>query len=159
MSVEWNGGEFLAAMRQAVAKGLTETALAAENIARRKMPPAPVAVKTGGKGGTVYAKAPNSSDPLGYPAHRTSALRNSLTTSVATPDNLRAAFGVFDGARGPGKFVLGQGARGYPSYLEFKPVSRGGRRWARRTINENVELLAATFRVAAKREFARAAPR
>lgn len=158
MTVEWNGDAFKQAMRQAVAKGLTEVALEAEKIAKVSMPPALVAVRTRGKGGTVYATP--SSAPSGYPGRRTGALNRSITTSIATPDNLRAAFGVFDGLPGPRKFILaGSGARGYPSYLEFKPISQGGRRWAKRTISENTQQLAGRFTQAAQREFAKVAPR
>ena len=158
MTVEWNGESFKLAMRQAVAKGLTETAIAAENIARVRMPPAIVAVRTQGKGGTVYATP--SSTPGGYPGRRTGSLVNSLTTSVATPDNLRAAFGVFGGQQGPRRFILdGSGADGYPKFLEFGTRRMAARPWAKRTITENQQALSARFTQAARREFARAAPR
>jgi hypothetical protein len=162
MSVEWNGESFKLAMRQAVAKGLTETARLAANEVTVRMPRASVigTRKSRKTGATYTLYATPSSPPGGYPARRTSSLANSITYSFASPDNLRAAFGVFGGKEGPQRVILdGVGADGYPKYLEFKPISSGGRRWARRTVTENQKKLALRFQTAAKREFARAAPR
>lgn len=141
--VEFNAEAFRQMVRSAVSHGLNETSLEAVDIATQRMPKSRVKVATRGRGKTVYAVP--ASDPSGYPGRRNSSLHDSLTTAESTPQTLAAGFGVFGGKKGVVKFAIGSGGAGYPLYLERKPITEGGRRWARRTVTENVGRLRDVF--------------
>lgn len=160
--VKWNGPAIDLAMRTAVASGLSAVADRAAAIVSDKMPPAVVKTRvrttkrTPASPPTLYATP--SSPPTGYPARRVGDLERSIQFRKATADQMTAAFGVFGGKSGVAKFEVGKGGAGYPLYLETRPITKGGRRWANRTITENRSVLNQTFTTIAIRDFARAIP-
>ena len=149
VTVEWNGDAYASVLRDAVATGLNASALAAEQIARPSMQNT-----TRIQGVSAFRKG-LPSRPGQYPAVQTSALRNSLTTAMATPQNLRSAFGVFGGRRGVASFS-GRGRTGYAAYLEFGTRTMRPRPWANRTVTRNKTRLENAFVRAAKRKLSQA---